>query len=371
MEKKILTSSALVIALLMGCSFLTVDAATWSEVARFTVTAGEEVTGTFTCEHVEWRIRWEFQYPNFTIKIFQKDAASSIAAKIAPNLGTFPKEIAAFTYEGFRNFTSREYLIDVQHHKKVTNPIYSEYLDLNRTGQVNMTWTEYWENWINSIAADLLWEYIRDCVKPRWLEFETAFSNASETVKIGNEICVNILYRLWVENRTFRRTGYTWQVLPWNEIVYILNMTDSPELANYTSIDLSDIYGEKYRLDISNATDENPAYRRWKQLWNGTLPWEIYWQFWEEIQVYYGREAFINMCLKTIRIGYRVQDSVYIHDRQGTFQIVAYGGGNGTIIIEQDLESVPEYSITPTLLILIVISIIAATLTKRKTKIKH
>jgi len=228
-----------------------------------------------------------------------------------------------------------------------------------------MTWTEYWENWINS-TAELLWEDIRDYVEPRWLEFETAFSNASETVKIGNNTCVNVLYRYWVYNRRFRRTDYTWQVLPWSEIVYILSMTDSEELANYTSIDLYDIY----RLDISNATDENPAYQRWKQLWNGTLPWEVYWQFWEEIQVYYGREAFINIYLKSIRLRFGVQDSFYVHDRQGTFQIVAYGGGNGTIIIEQDLESVPEYNITPTLLTLIVISIIAATLTKRK-KIKH
>ena len=77
------------------------------------------------------------------------------------------------------------------------------------------------------------------------------------------------------------------------------------------------------------------------------------------------------MYLKALRVRFGVQDSFYVHDMQGTFQIVAYGGGNGTIIIEQDLESVPEYSITPTLLILIVISMIAATLTKRKTKIKH
>jgi len=224
--------------------------------------------------------------------------------KIYPYVNaTFPKEFAAFTYEGFRNFTSREYLLDIKYHKKVTNPIYSEYYQLNRTGQVNMTWTEYWENWINSTAARLLWESIRDYVEPRWLEFEAAFSNASEKVTIGNQSIDNFPYQYWVINKTFRRTGYTWQVLPWSEIVYILNMTDSPELANYTSIDLSGIYGEKYRLDISNATDENPAYQRWKQLWNGTLPWEVYWQFWEEIQVTYGREAFINMYLKTIRLG--------------------------------------------------------------------
>ena len=369
MEKKILTSSALVIALLMGCSFLTVDAATWSEVARFTVTAGEELTGNFTCEHVDWRIHWEFQNTNFTITIFQKDVPGSMVVAVI-QYPSFPKEFTTFTYEGFRNFTSRKYLLDIKFHTNITNPLYLGWQYLNRTGQVNMTWTEYWENWINS-TAELLWEDIRDYVEPRWLEFETAFSNASETVTIRNLTYPNVLYGYWVYNRRFRRTGYTWQVLPWSEIVYILNMTDSEELANYTSIDLSDIYGEKYRLDISNATDENPAYQRWKQLWNGTLPWEVYWQFWEETQVHHGREQFINMHLKTIRIRFGVQDSFYVHDRQGTFQIVAYGGGNGTIIIEQDLESVPEYSITPTLLILIVISIIAATLTKRKTKIKH
>lgn len=216
---------------------------------------------------------------------------------------TFPKEFVAFTYEGFRNFTSRMYLIDVETGKEIPNPIYSEYLNLNRTGQVNMTWTEYWKEWINSTTAEFLWESIRDYVESKWLEFEAAFSNASEYVKIGNETYSNVLYRSWVKNMTFRRTGYTWQVLPWNEIVYIFNMTDSEELANYTSIDLSGIYGEKYRLDISNATDKNPAYQRWKQLWNGTLPWEVYWQFWEEIQVYRGKIQFINQYLKTVRLG--------------------------------------------------------------------
>lgn len=43
----------------------------WSEVTRFTGSGSETYTSDyFTCDHVEWRIRWDyvpdFQYPNLT-----------------------------------------------------------------------------------------------------------------------------------------------------------------------------------------------------------------------------------------------------------------------------------------------------------------
>jgi len=56
-KKKILGLALLTIMLAMPMMISLVEATEWIEVTRFT---GSGTTDYFTCEHIEWRIRWEY-----------------------------------------------------------------------------------------------------------------------------------------------------------------------------------------------------------------------------------------------------------------------------------------------------------------------
>ena len=57
LKKKILGLALLTIMLALSMSISLAKATNWVEVTRFT---GSGTTDYFTCEHVEWRIRWEY-----------------------------------------------------------------------------------------------------------------------------------------------------------------------------------------------------------------------------------------------------------------------------------------------------------------------
>jgi len=211
---------------------------------------------------------------------------------------TFPPEFIAFTYEGFKNFTASQSLISFKTGKPVENPIYSYYQNLNASGQTNLTWPEYWENWIEGNDSKEMWKFIsEEFVEPQW---EALLSNLTRQeltfYKEGTPI-TNVVYLSW------QRGLYP---IPWEEVVFILNATRSPELTNYTTIDLLDVY-EK---DLSNATEANPAYQRWvSNPLNITISWENYWKIWKTLQYDNGLQAFRNYYLTTLRIGPELAES--------------------------------------------------------------
>jgi ABC-type dipeptide/oligopeptide/nickel transport system permease subunit len=215
---------------------------------------------------------------------------------------TFPREFVAFTEKGFKNFTSRQSLQSVEDpDQMIENPIYTYYKNLKQKGETNLTWIEYWETWTNSEDYNLTWNTISEFVHERWEKWVSAFMLPQFTVYVDENVtATNTIYLAWYRGYKILGTDTPYNSVPWEEIATILNLTLSEELANYTVIDLLNIY----QSDISNATEANPAYQRWINLpENVTISWDDYWKLWVDIQYYTGRTAFFNRYLKSIRLG--------------------------------------------------------------------
>lgn len=218
---------------------------------------------------------------------------------------TFPPEFVSFTHEGFKNFTLKESSPSLKDPNVIVeNPIYTVYKNLKQQGEINITWREYWEAWINSTDAQIMWEVISQFVQERWQKFASAFMLPQLTVYIDENV-TNTIYRAWILGQEILGTDTPYNAVPWREIATILNLTLSEELSNYTIIDLID----EYQRDISNATESNPAYHRWINLpENATISWDDYWKLWLDIQYYKGRTTFENKYLKSLRIGPEVAE---------------------------------------------------------------
>jgi len=218
---------------------------------------------------------------------------------------TFPPEFVSFTYEGFKNFTLKDSSPSLKDPNVIVeNPIYTVYKNLKQQGEINITWREYWEAWINSTDAQIMWEVISQFVQDRWQKFVSAFMLPQLTVYIDENV-TNTIYRAWILGQKILGTDTPYNAVPWREIATILNLTLSEELSNYTIIDLI----EEYQRDISNATESNPAYQRWINLpENVTISWDDYWKLWLDIQYYKGRTTFENKYLKSLRIGPEVAE---------------------------------------------------------------
>jgi len=180
---------------------------------------------------------------------------------------TFQPEFVTFTYEGFKNETSLN---------STDNPIYNTYLTLKQNGETNATWTEYWNNWINSTDAEEMWNLVSTYVN------ETG--------------SVNTLYRIWCKGGAMPWTAPDYKkwrdYFSWEELYTIFNLT------RITVMDDEEAFKK-----AMNSTD-SPAYQRWVTLWNGTdLTWDIYLPAWIHIQYWFGRNWFINHYVQPLRLG--------------------------------------------------------------------
>ena len=168
---------------------------------------------------------------------------------------TFEPQFVTFTYEGFRNETSMN---------STENPIYATYISLKYQHKTNLTWTEYWENWINSTDATEMWQIISE--------------NANKTR--------NSLYENWDELvMPWTRPYEPWKkYFTWEEMYTIFNLT-----VNTVKDD------EQTFIRYLNKTDmSSPAYARWVKYWNDTIPWDTYVKGWEYIQYWMGRKWFLS-----------------------------------------------------------------------------
>jgi hypothetical protein len=115
LKKKVLGLTFLTIMLAMPMITSSVEATNWVEVTRFT---GSGTTDYFTCEHVEWRIRWEYtpsKLAAFTVFVYEQgedvwyidsvfktgDEETSGVSHIHNQKGTFYMDIDAANIENF------------------------------------------------------------------------------------------------------------------------------------------------------------------------------------------------------------------------------------------------------------------------------
>jgi len=65
-----------IVILVMSMMVCSVAAAEWVEVTRFSGSqTGQRITDYFTCDHVDWRVRWEYasQDASFVVNIYQQN----------------------------------------------------------------------------------------------------------------------------------------------------------------------------------------------------------------------------------------------------------------------------------------------------------
>jgi len=115
LKKKMSGLVLLTIMLAMLMMISLVEATNWVEVTRFT---GSGTTDYFTCEHVEWRIRWEYtpsKMAVFTVFVYEKgedvwfidsvyktgDEETSGVSYIHNQKGTFYMDISAANIENY------------------------------------------------------------------------------------------------------------------------------------------------------------------------------------------------------------------------------------------------------------------------------
>jgi len=113
--KKKTLSLALTIMLALSMSISLAKATNWVEVTRFTASG---TTDYFTCEHVEWRIRWEYtpnKYAAFSVFVYEEgedvwyvdsifktaDEETSGVSYIHNQEGTFYMDISATNIENY------------------------------------------------------------------------------------------------------------------------------------------------------------------------------------------------------------------------------------------------------------------------------
>ena len=112
----VLTGLISVSAIPINCVFA--SSSNWSEVARFTYLGTvTQTTASFTCENVEWRIRWEYVeaprtyfnfdvYPlgeevNFIVSVDPEGGETSGITYINNNAGTFYMKINSSSGESY------------------------------------------------------------------------------------------------------------------------------------------------------------------------------------------------------------------------------------------------------------------------------
>lgn len=208
---------------------------------------------------------------------------------------TFPPQFITFTYEGYRNVTSLN---------QTGNPIYDTYLELEREKQTNATWTEYWEEWINSTYAQEMWDITSEYRDNSWKELADDWHIQNITRVLENSTLLNEylanntgLFRPWYKGARIPGTTIAFKdIMPWDEYYTIFNLTLTTVKDEY------DLF-----VEAMNKTDlSSPAYDRWNNLWNYTdteLPWDLYLPAWLHIQWWYGRNSFINNYIQGLRIG--------------------------------------------------------------------